>query len=226
MKHVLIKDTIVLEMSTHSHALSDVLFGQIRGAVLALLYGRADKSFYVRQIARQVNASVGAVQRELETLAEVGLLVRTSVGNQVFYQANQRHPVFAEMRALVGKTVGVFNTLHAALEPLSEQITVAFVYGSVARQEETGESDIDAMIIGKVKLEEVLSRSSDVETALGRAVNPTVYSVREFKKKLQAGNHFLKAVLNGKKVFLIGNEDEFREVGGVRMAKAGTHQSR
>src|SRR5213080_2499955 len=65
---VLKKDTIVLKMSTNSIALSDVLFGQIRGGVLALLYGQADKSFYVRQIARRVNASVGAVQRELENL--------------------------------------------------------------------------------------------------------------------------------------------------------------
>ena len=109
-------------MSTQSHALSDVLFGQIRGAVLALLYGRADQWCYVRQIARHVNASVGAVQRELETLAKVGLLLRTSVGNPAFYQVNQRHPVFAEMRALVGKTVGIFNILHAALEPLSGQM--------------------------------------------------------------------------------------------------------
>ena len=211
-------------MSTTSNALADVLFGQIRGGVLALLYGRADKSFYVRQIARQVSASVGAVQRELEKLAKVGLIVRTSVGNQVFYQVNRHNPVFSEMRALVGKTVGVFNTLHSALEQLSERIAVAFVYGSVARQEETAESDIDVIIIGKVKLDEVLSRLSDVEAALGRAVNPTVYSVQEFNGKLQDGNHFLNAVLNGKKVFLLGNEDELRKMGGIRMAKAGAQQ--
>ncbi len=211
-------------MSTMSNELADVLFGQIRGGVLALLYGRADKSFYVRQIARQVRASVGAVQRELEKLAKVGLVVRTSVGNQVFYQVNQRNPVFSEMRGLVGKTVGVFNVLHSALEQLSEKITVAFVYGSVARQEETAESDIDVMMVGKVKLDEVLSHLSDVEAALGRPVNPTVYSAHEFKGKLQAGNHFLNAVLNGKKVFLIGNEDELRKMGGIRMAKARAQQ--
>jgi predicted nucleotidyltransferase len=211
-------------MRTISYSLADVLFGQIRGGVLALLYGQADKSFYVRQIARQVNASVGAVQRELEKLAKVGLIVRTSVGNQVFYQVNQHNPVFSEMRALVSKTVGVFNILHSALEQLSEKITVAFVYGSVARQEETAESDIDVMIVGKAKLDEVLSRLSDVEAALGRPVNPTVYSVQEFKEKLQAGNHFLNAVLNGEKVFLVGNEDEFKKMGGVRMAKAGAQQ--
>jgi len=215
-------------MSTTLHGLSDVLFGQIRGRVLALLYGRADKSFYVRQIARQVTASVGAVQRELEKLAKVGLLVRTSVGNQVFYQVNQRNPVFSEMRALVGKTVGVFNILRSALEACSEQIKVAFVYGSVARQEETAESDIDVMIIGDVQLDEVLSRLSEVETTLGRAVNPTVYPAREFQTKLQAGNHFLDAVLNGKKVFLFGNEeklsDEPGKMGGIRMAPARAKQ--
>ncbi|HWX56554.1 MAG TPA: nucleotidyltransferase, partial [Verrucomicrobiae bacterium] len=61
-------------MRTLSDSLADILFGQIRGGVLALLYGQADKSFYVRQIARGVNASVGAVQRELEKLAKVGLI--------------------------------------------------------------------------------------------------------------------------------------------------------
>jgi predicted nucleotidyltransferase len=210
-------------MSTRS-ALSDVLFGQIRSGVLALLYGWADKAFYVRQIARHVHASAGAVRRELERLAAVDLIVRTSVGNQVFYQANQRHPVFSEMRALVNKTVGVFNTLRSALERLSTRARVAFVYGSMARQEERAGSDIDLMIIGDIELDDVLVRLPEAETELGRAVNPTVYSIHEFKKKLDEGNHFLNAVLDGKKVFLIGNEDELREMAGVRLVKAGAQQ--
>lgn len=211
-------------MSTESVTLSDVLFGQIRGGVLALLYGHADRSFYVRQIARHVNASAGGVQRELEKLAEVDLITRTSVGNQVFYQVNQRNPVFAEMRALVNKTVGIFNILRSALEKLAEQVNVAFVYGSVARREEKAESDVDLMIIGDVELDDVLARLSDVEATLGRTVNPTVYSVHEFKKKLEEGNHFLNVVVNGNKVFLIGNEDELRKMVGVRMAEAGAKQ--
>ena len=94
----------------------------------------------------------------------------------------------------------------------------------VARQDETAGSDIDVMIAGNAKLDEVLSRVSGVEATLGRPVDPTVYSVREFKEKLQAGNHFLHAVLNGTKVSLIGNEDELTKMGGVRMAKAGAQQ--
>jgi uncharacterized protein len=211
-------------MSTGLNALSDVLFGQIRGGVLALLYGQADKSFYVRQIARHVNASVGAVQRELEKLAEVDLIARTSVGNQVFYQVNRRNPVFAEMKVLVSKTVGVFNILRSTLEQLADRITIAFVYGSVARHEEKAESDVDIMIMGDVGLDDVLSNLSGAETILGRRIEPTVFSVHEFKRKLEEGNHFLNAVLNGDKVFLIGNEDELRKMAGIWMAEARTKQ--
>jgi predicted nucleotidyltransferase len=171
-----------------------------------------------------VNASAGAVQRELEKLAAVDLVVRTPVGNQVFYQVNQRNPVFAEMRALVGKTVGAFNILRSAIDPLAGQITIAFVYGSVARQQEKAGSDIDLMIIGSVALDDVFTSLSNVETKVGRTVNPTVYSVRELKAKLQGGNHFLNTVVNGDKVFLIGDEDDLRKLVGVRMAKARTKQ--
>jgi predicted nucleotidyltransferase len=211
-------------MATPLNALSNVLFGQVRSRVLGLLYGRPDQLFYVREIARDVDISVGTVQRELEKLAQVGLVVRTSRGNQVFYQANQQNPVFPEMRALVNKTVGVFNVLRSALERLSNQIVVAFVYGSVARQQENAQSDVDLMIVGKVKLDDVLSQLSGAEAALGRPVNPTVYSATEFRSKLALGNHFVSAVVKGVKVFLFGNEDELRKVGGIRVATTGTHQ--
>ena len=210
-------------MST-TPSLSNVLFGQIRGRILALLYGWHDKGFYLRQIARHVHASAGSVRRELEKLAGVDLIIRTSVGNQVFYRANQANPVFTEMRGLVNKTVGIFNVLRSALEKVSEQITIAFVYGSVASQTETAESDVDLLIVGPVVLNDVLTCLPQAETALGRTVNPTVYSLAEFTRKLKDGNHFLNAVVKGPKVFLIGNEDELRKMAGVRMVEAGSQQ--
>ena len=116
-------------MSTYN-GLADLLFGRTRGAILALLFGHADQSFYTRQIAREVDVSVGAVQRELENLSKVGLIVRNSVGSQVFYQANRDAPIFREMHGLVNKTVGIFSVLRSALHPLAKRVLVAFVYGS------------------------------------------------------------------------------------------------
>lgn len=211
-------------MRTNNRPLADVLFGQTRGGILGLLYSHSDESFYVRQVARHLGTSVGTVQRELENLSEVGLIVRSKSGNQVFYQANRNSPVFAEMRALLAKTVGIFHVLRSALEPLAKRIRVAFVYGSIARQEEKAESDVDVMIVGTASLDEVLARLGDVEVTLTRAVNPTVYSVAEYRSKLARGNHFLNAVIRGKKVFLFGDEDELNKMGGVRMAETRGQQ--
>jgi predicted nucleotidyltransferase len=208
-------------MSTEGSGVGNVIFGRTRGAVLALLFGHAEQSFYTRQIAREAGASVGAVQRELESLSKVGLIVRNKLGNQVFYQANREANVFPEMRTLVNKTIGVFHVLRTALQALSKRIVVAFVYGSVARGEETAQSDIDIMVIGDAKLGDILSRLSRIEKAIGRPVNPTVYSIAEFKSKRAGGNHFLDAVLKGKKVFLLGDDDELRKMGGVRLAEKG-----
>ena len=61
----------------YTQLLADLLFGRTRGAILAVLYGKAGQSFYTRQIAREVDGSVGAVQRELENLSKVGLIVRS-----------------------------------------------------------------------------------------------------------------------------------------------------
>ena len=213
-------------MRAKAHALADVLFGKARGAILALLYGHPDQSFYYRQITRQLDGvSDGALQRELDTLSRLGLIDRSTVGRQVFYRVNRNHPVFPELRALVAKTVGAIQVLRSALTSLANGISLAFIYGSMARQEERAESDIDLLIVGKVTPEDVIARLADVESSLGRAVNPTVYSVAEFKTKLGSGNHFLNSVVRGKKVFLIGDEDELGKVGGIQLAQSRTNQS-
>src|SRR5260370_31526377 len=153
---VLILRTIVLEMRTAITSVGYLLFGQTRGRVPALLYGAPDETFFVRQIARQVETSVGTVQRELALLTEAGLIKRSAVGIQVFYQANQEHPDFPELRALITKTTGVFQMLKTALAHLSSRINLAFVYGSVARGEEKAMSDIDLIVIGAVSLDAAL----------------------------------------------------------------------
>jgi uncharacterized protein len=213
---VLNLSTIVLEMRTPLTSVGDLLFGQTRGRVLALLYGAPDETFFVRQIARQVETSVGTVQRELALLTDAGLIKRSAVGSQVFYQANQEHPGFPELRALLAKTTGVFQMLKTAL---ASRINLAFVYGSVARGEEKASSDIDLMVIGAVSLDEVLDAVGPVEKQLGRPVNPTIYSLEDVRARLHEGNHFLQSLQKSKKVFLIGDEDEFRKVSTTRLVQ-------
>jgi predicted nucleotidyltransferase len=218
--------TIALVMRARSKAVADLLFGKGRGAILGLLYEHPDQSFYYRQLTRELNGlSVGTLQRELGTLSRLGLIERSMVGKQVFYRANRSHPLFPELRALVSKTVGVIPMLRLALAPLADRISVAFIYGSMARQEERADSDIDLMVVGRARFEDVLTKLGNIEASVRRAVNPTVYSTAEFKTKLTSGNHFLNSVVRGDKIFLIGDEDDLREVGGIRLVESRTDQS-
>jgi len=191
-----------------------VLFGQTRRDVLALLLGRPDERFYLREILRATGGGSGAVQRELKQLVEAGLVQRRSEGRQVYFSANRAAAIFPELQAIIQKTAGAADVLRAALAPLlrKERIAVAFVYGSVASGSQTAESDVDLLILGDVTLADVIPAVRSAERRLGREVNPSVYPVKEFRKKLKAGAPFLKRVLEGAKFFIAGDERELERL--------------
>ena len=209
---VLVLSTLVLTMRTEPSALGDLLFGRTRGRLLATLYDKPDSTFFVRQLARHIDGSAGTVQRELATLTAAGLLLRDDRENQVFYRANRAHPAFPELHSLLAKTTGVFHMLREALTPLAENIEFAFVYGSFAKGEEKAESDVDLMVAGEVTFDDLLRQVAPVEQVLNRPINPSIYARDELRTKIHSGNHFLKAVQPGPLVFLIGSENEFREI--------------
>ena len=209
LKDVPKKGTIVPNMSTLSRKEpSASLFGRTRTALLVLLFGHTDERFHLRQLVREIGAGHGALQRELKLLTEMGLTVRTMRGNQVLYHANARSPVFSELRSLIAKTSGVHEQIRSALATLGTKVRVAFIYGSVAHQREQANSDVDLMVLGEATFGEVVSALSPAQEAIRREINPTVYSVVEFRAKLAAGNHFLKSVVNGKNLFVIGSRNE------------------
>ena len=191
--------------------LSDTLFGRTRGAVLSVLYGHVGESFYLRQLARLTGKSLGPVQREVRQLVDAGLVTRRIEATRPLYSANQDSPVFAEIKSVITKTIGMHDVLNSALEELRGKINLVFVYGSVARSGETARSDVDLMVVGKVDFSTVVSKVAKAQKALNREINPTVYSVKEFQSKLR-GN-FLKNVLAEKKLFIIGDENVLRQLG-------------
>ena len=211
--------TIVPNMSTRAGTLSNILFSGSRRSILALLYGHADEQFYLREITRRAGTGIGATQRELRQLSAAGLIQDVRRGHQIYYQANRKNPIFAELKSILAKTSGIRDILLEVLSPLGGRIKLAFVYGSIARGEETSSSDVDLMVVGEVSFADVTSALSESEAKLGREVNPTVYGPREFRGKLAAKNHFLTAVAKEKKLFVMGDEREFRRLGQERLAR-------
>jgi predicted nucleotidyltransferase len=198
--------------------LSETLFGKTRRAVLSILYGHAEDSFYLRQLARMTGVGMGALQRELRQLSEAGIIRQDRVGRQIFFKANPECPIFEELRSLVIKTFGVADLLREALSPLAGRIRLAFIFGSVARGEPSRGSDIDVMVIGNVTLRDIVGRLGALQEKLSREINPVVYPVDEFRSKVSANDHFLNTVIKEAKDFLIGDSDELERLGRERLA--------
>lgn len=158
----------------------------------------------------------GAVQRELVSLAQAGILTRTPCGNQIQYRANKQHPVYQELRALVLKTVGLVDVLREALAPLSDEIAVAFVFGSMASGEPSEASDVDVMVIREATFGHVVAALSPTQDVLGREVNPSVYPCDEWVERLRTHHHFVTSVANGAKLYLTGDDDELGQVAEAR----------
>jgi DNA-binding transcriptional ArsR family regulator len=187
-----------------------VLFGSTRREVLALLLGRPDERFYLREILRAAGGGSGAVQRELKQLVEAGLVEREARGRQVYFSANKGAAIFAELQAIVEKTAGAVDVLRANLASLQREnrIEVAFIYGSVASGKKSARSDVDVLIVGDVTLADILPAVRAAESRLAREVNPSVYPVKEFRDKVKHGTPFLKRILAGPKLFVVGDDRE------------------
>lgn len=200
--------------------IAETLFGKTRRRVLGLLYSRSDEAFYLRQVARLTGTSPGAVQRELEALTDAGLLIRKKDGRQVYFRANEESPVFDDLRNLIAKTAGLAGMVQAALKPLAaeNQIDWAFLYGSVASGEHSAASDIDLMVIGDAGLTTVATAIRPLQDELNRDINPSIYPTAEFRAKIAAKDHFLTSVLEGKRIMLVGSEDDLRGVARESLA--------
>ena len=188
------------------------IFGKTRQAVLALLYGRADTSFYTKQVMDGVKIGHGTVQRELKNLTAAGIIIREVQGRQVYYRANEKCPIFNELKSIVRKTFGVADVLRQSLTPEADNMQVAFIFGSIARSSDDRRSDIDLMVVGRTTFGDVVSLLKPAEEKLGREVNPVVYPVAEFKKKVKEDHHFVRTVLEAEKIFVIGDEDGLRKL--------------
>lgn len=183
---------------------------KVRGRLLGVLFSNPKEKYYLSELARSVGASVGNVQRELERFTRDGLIQREKKANLVFYVLNPRHALFPEIRSLVLKTVGIEGELRILVNK-SKEIKLALLYGSFARNEEKGESDIDLLIVSEQKLERFYLLLSKLESRFRREINSTAYSEQEFKKKIAGKDSFVSNILSRPHRILKGNLREFQK---------------
>lgn len=205
----------------------DSLFPKIRQNILAAMYGQPERWWFMSELAAFIGTTPSSLQRELGSLVASGILRNRRDGNRLYVKAETNSPLFAPLRELLERTLGLPEKLKESLLPLRKKMRCAFIYGSTARREEHALSDVDLIVIGTVGLAEVSPILRGLERRFGREINATCYSTAEFAAKVKAKNHFLTSVLRAEKIFLIGDESELeRFISKSHGAKAQNQQTR
>jgi predicted nucleotidyltransferase len=190
------------------------LFPETRARMLGTMLLRPEKKWYLTELATFLHMQPSTLQREMDALSKAGLLQQWRDGRRVYLKADSNSPVFQDLKGLFEKTMGIVPLLQQELKSFGDRIPLAFLFGSIARSEEGPESDIDLMIVGSVGLSELVPMLRRAERTLGRPLNPTVFSSREFARKVRGEDHFLSTVLHDAKLFVKGSEHELEAMAG------------
>jgi predicted nucleotidyltransferase len=197
-----------------NNVILSALFPATRRSLLSATLVQPNKWWYLSELAQHLRTTPSSLQRELSSLVDAGLLQKRREGTRAYFKAETRSPLYPDLARVFEKTVGVIPALQEVLEPFGDKVACAFVYGSMARGEEHALSDVDLMVIGSVGLAELAPALRRTEERLGREVNITSYSLREFRAKVAARDHFLAAVLRGPKQFVKGNKGDLGKIIG------------
>lgn len=174
---------------------------ETRKKILQLFFSDLNKRYYLRELEKILNISVGNIRRELLSLEKIGLFKREKVGKQVYYFLNKGSAFFEDFKNIVFKTIGIQGKLKKELEKI-KGIKQAFIFGSFAKNKENSLSDIDLMIIGKVDEDLLISKISKLENLFKREINYHLIDEKEWEEKSKKDS-FVKNIISGPKIKII-----------------------
>jgi predicted nucleotidyltransferase len=187
--------------------ISKIFKSRTRKELFRLYFTNPDQEYYLRELERILRTPVSMIRKELTRLKEEGLFLSRKKGNLTYYLLNQSYPLFDELKSIVFKTIGIQGSLREILSKI-RGIEVAFIYGSFAKDEQTGKSDIDLLIIGKVDENRVLREINKLEKVLKREINYSIFQRDEFNQKAKEKDPFITDVFKNPKILLVGNEND------------------
>ncbi len=190
----------------HMNLLVELLSSQVRAEIFQLLFNRKKVAIHLRDLQRKSGLSIGTIQKEVEHLKKLDLVIPKRDGNRLYYTANSDHPLYKDICGLVEKTSGVTEKLKETLSSI-KGIECAFIFGSFAKGEEKSHSDIDLIVIGDVGIRALSSKFKFLTEQSEREINPHIYSKKSWKDKHKKRDHFIVSVMSEHKVFLIGDEN-------------------
>src|SRR4030042_5921436 len=183
--------------------MSVLLSTTLRKKLLTYSFTHSDENYYVRELSGLIDEDPGNLSRELKKLEEEGLYTSVTKGRVKIYSLNKKYPVFKELKKIIFKTEGVEGSLNQIIRRY-EGISLAFIYGSYAKNKERKASDIDLMLGGEFPQNKFTRDIRDLESRLSREINFTFYNIKEFAKERKKEGGFLHLVLKDKIIILKG----------------------
>ena len=187
--------------------IANIFGSKTRKALFRLYFSNSEREYYLRELERILDIPVSMIRKELLRLEENGIFISAKKGNLTYFYLNKSYPLFDELKSIVSKTIGIRGLLKEALERI-RGIEIAFAYGSFAKNEESAKSDIDLFIVGEVEERKLVTEAGRVERTVKREINYSLYTKDDLKKKKREKDSFILEVINGPKIFLIGNEND------------------
>lgn len=151
-----------------------LLRSRAQGEILAWIVLHPHEAFSLVEIARSVGVSSPTVMREVDRLADAGLIREVRRGNQRMVQAETDTVVFGPLAQLMAVTFGPVPVLRELLAPIAG-IREAHIYGSwaarSAQQPGPVPGDIDVLVIGTADPDELDAVAAAATARFGREVS-------------------------------------------------------
>jgi DNA-binding transcriptional ArsR family regulator len=190
----------------------DAILNKTKQDILSKTLLNPEKWWYLSDLAKNIGTSPSTLQRDLAALVKADILELRKDGNRTYYKANDNCPLLIDLQNLLLKTTGLRDVIFRVLNKYSEKIAISFIYGSIARGEALSKSDVDILIVGEVKISELVKDLKLCENELGREVNPVIYTEKDFNSQIKGKNNFVLTILEKEKIFLIGDINELERL--------------
>lgn len=190
-------------MRTQAPPLLPIFRSNLQAQVLAALLLDDEPQLTTSELRERTGATPASLHRELKRLEGAGLIEHEAIGRANRYHAATDSPLHEPLVELLRRTLGVEPLLSQRLSVV-DGVEAAAIFGSWAQGNVTEGSDIDLLVIGDVDRGDLLAAVRSVEDVAAREIDVTAYRREEFDRRVEAGSGFLRTVLRGPLIELVG----------------------
>ncbi len=193
------------------------LFGsKTRVKLLKVFFHNPDKTFFVRELARQIDTQINAIRREIQLLIDAELIIEAEdevrldkhkAGSTLrkYYRLDRGSLLYPELHALLLKAQLLEEQKFLrSLQEKGGEILLLLLGGRFVGDFD-GKSDM--LIVGNVKENTITRMIEEYEKESGKEIRFTLMTEREFKDRREMMDKFLFGMFEGKNFKVVNKLD-------------------